>query len=310
MAAGVAPVVAHAGSGRATLNVPSESEILSFDLSPITPQQTVLGQPIVLHYKITNRSNVQGIATQDDHYFRRWYQGVLVDENNRVVRTLPDPRPEHPAGAYSSPNPIFEPHAVREGEIVVNKLFAITRPGAYTLTINVNMPYTGVQNVLDVHGDRDAYIRSVGTVIQRTFTFHLTVKNTDPEYLRRLADSLRGKFLAEGDPARQRIYQDELFAMPDTAAEAAWRTLAFDATVPDRLALAKALAETQSLKAADILVKMEFEMPISVIGAPPFSLLRTLKDMSNQGSPEMKATIGRLLAKHHTSVLQVPGISD
>lgn len=282
----------------------------AIDITLATPSDIMQGQAIVLRYAIRNSSPRRLIGIQQDPYFNHWYTLTLTDADGKSATPVPDARPPHPAGAYPLPDGTIRPNATRESDIVVNRCFSAAHPGKYTLTVSVNMPYVDLGEISYVPDDLESQVKTTRTFLKKSYTFSLNVQPADPGRMHHIASSLQQKYLGESDPARRQFFMDQLFAMPEDNAAISWRALAMDSTLPDRFEIAKALCLTQSKTAADILVQMEYEMPVKTTLGQAVSLLPLIQQMSKQGDAELKQFIDQRLARHGMSVARIPAVVD
>ena len=106
-----------------------------------TPSTISLGEPIMLHYKLSNLSSDEKLVIQSGIYDTAWYTMGLKDQAGKLVHLIPDTRPLDPPGLHAGDIGIYatsdQRDSWRDGYIVATKSFSVPRPGKYLLTVHV-----------------------------------------------------------------------------------------------------------------------------------------------------------------------------
>ena len=272
----------------------------------------VAGEPIVLHYVITNTAQTEdeGIAADLGEYYGKLYTMKLVSQNGTVLPLLPKPSRRLPVSPISTEGGILMAGQSREGFVVVTQRFAMTAKGKYTLTFDANIPYmrynpNGASQMIDYQN-----LRTTGLAIQGKYSFPLTVREAAPGELANVASQLRRRFLASTDVKQKERIATALFSMSPSEVLAFWKRLAYEASASDRPLIAKALAQTFTKEAADVLVKMEFNHPVQDNNGNAVSVMQTISEMSDASDAELKKYIQSLFAAHRVKVPSYPTAID
>ena len=225
-----------------------------------TPATISLGEPIMLHYKLSNLSPDEKLVVLSGIYNTGWYTLGLKDQAGNPVRLIPDTRPLNPPGLHAGDVGIYatsdQRDSWRDGYIVATKSFTVPRPGKYLLTMHVQAPYTLVAPTLEDPVQMKSLIDSAGTVLTEDFSFPLTVTTADPVVLQAKAKALEEAISKEKNGTILLPEMDELFSMPEAQAGPIWEEMATQAKPMDRDLIANKVASLNSNKAADILFKM------------------------------------------------------
>lgn len=254
----------------------------SIQASLVTPAQITLGEPILIRYKLTNASS-QRAVTHLGIYGTEWYTLAMRDAHGVPVPLIPDPRPTHPQGAYSSKSGFFRVGSSDTDYIPVTRRLAIQHPGQYTLTIHARLPYV-VDDAL-TEGASEALADASGFTQMQDITFPILVTPADPTRLQATAETLR-KASADGlNGPLARAYMDALFSMPEAQAAASWRSLALKPSM-DTGVVANELAELRSATGVDILNEM-----MDVPGVHCTPITDGINRLYNAGTPALKKHI-------------------
>ena len=233
---------------------------ISVEASLATPATISLGEPIMLHYKMSNLSSDENLTVLIGIYKTPWYTLGLKDQAGNPVRLIPDTRPLNPPGPHSGDVGNYATSdrrdSWRDGYIVATKSFSVPHPGKYVLTIHVQAPYALVAPTLEDPVLMKSQINSAGTVLTQDFSFPLTVTAADPVVLQAKAKALKEAISKELNSTILPPEMDELFSMPEAQAGPVWEDMAIHAKPMDRDLIAKKVAGLHSNKAADILFKM------------------------------------------------------
>ena len=85
----------------------------------------MLGEPIILRYKITNVSDGQGVGIGLGTYKTRWCRLRLTDAEGNSAQVIPDSRPLSPRGLHSTGTFFLRPDGSEEDSLVVSRFFQI-----------------------------------------------------------------------------------------------------------------------------------------------------------------------------------------
>ncbi len=233
---------------------------MSVEASLATPAVISLGEPIMLHYKLSNLSGDQKLAVLSGIYNTSWFTLGLKDQAGKQVRQIPDIRPLNPPGLHSGDVGSYATNdhrdSWRDGYIVATKSFTVPHPGKYVLTMHVQASYTLVAPTLEDSNQMKSLIASAGTVLTQDFSFPLTVTAADPLVLQAKAKALKEAISKEQNGTILLPEMDELFSMPEAQAGPVWEEMALQVKPMNRDLIADKVAGLHSSRAADILFKM------------------------------------------------------
>lgn len=282
----------------------NEDTTFDVQMSLYTSSMIVQGEPVILNYIITNLSD-RKVGWRPGRHNDEWYRLSLTDEVGQEVAPAAIFTPHVSRGVTAMPRPLLQPGEQRRGGIVVTQFFAFPVAGRYTLTARVQTPYI-VEPTLESPRALENLLETTEDVFLRNYVFLLTVNPADPNQLTDSAEVLCEAILAEKDGAKKQVLVDALFAMPEAEALPSWEKLA---TV-NRGWAARGLVRTGSLKAADLLAKMQWD-PATQQSAPDHpSMLQFLAQMYETGDSKLRQHIRRLFEEHGSKVENVPGTID
>lgn len=265
---------------------------ISLDGSP----RIMLGEPIVLHYKIANVSDNQGVGIGLGTYKTQWCQLSLSSADGRSAQVIPDERPLNPPGLHSTGTYFLQPDGSEEDRLVVTRFFRILYPGRYTLAVHIRVPYVAeaVTEESALTSNLRSDIKANNKVLDDDFVFSLTVVKADPSVLKAKANSLMQSVTTEKDVQREKALLDALFSMPETQAASSWKSLANNADRMDAELIADQLARIHSITTADLLVQM---LDSTKLSADETSYIKTkINQNYNSGDVGLKAHIKSLAA--------------
>jgi len=274
------------------------AEPFSIRVSLVTPAQITLGEPILVRYTITNVSAHRAV-THLGIYGTDWYTLTMRDAHGVAVPLIPDPRPAHPQGAYSSKSGFFRVGVSDADYIPVTKRLRILQTGQYTLIIHVNLPYVTGDAVSEA--TPEALATASGLAQTQDITFPILVTPADPVRLRATAEALRQATLTEPNGLLARAELEALFAMPEAQAAASWRSSALQPSTFTDL-VANELAELGSTTGADILAEMT-DTP--GLNCTPVS--DRLNRLYNAGTPALREHIKAIARKRGFKMPEVAG---
>ncbi len=270
----------------------------SIQASLLTPARISLGEPILIRYKLMNASP-QNALTHLGIYGTDWYTLTMRDSQGAVVPLIPDPRPTHPQGAYSSKSGFCRPGTSDIDYIPVTRRLAIQHSGRYVLTIHARLPYVMDDTVTEA--TPEALATSSELVQTQDIVFPILVTPADPIHLQNIAEILR-KASADGQDGQLELANmDALFSMPEAQAAAEWRSLAMKPSMSTD-AVVRELAELRSTTGADILAEM-LNNPALARSCISVSLNR----LYNAGFPALREHIAGIARKHGFEMPEVAG---
>ena len=256
----------------------------------VTPALITLGEPVLVHYDVTNISG-QTMALQMGLRGTDWYTITLRDAQGHGVPAVPIRLPESPSGAFSTQDGFYHNGVGTSGYIPVSKIIAIPRSGNYTLTIHVNLAYalTGASE----SGWSETWTAKSGLRVTRDITFPILVTQADDVRLRAKAEALRK---AVNSPATEgKLCQADmavLFSMPEAQASPVWRELALKPNVSNDL-VAGELEDLHSKVGVDLLAEM---LDTTGLSCTPVS--DRLNALYNSGDATMREYIRGVALRH------------
>ncbi len=256
-----------------------------------------LGEPIVLHYQITN-STGQTLVSHLGVYDTEWYTLELTDALGRPAVSIPDTRPADPGGLHISAERFLPPGKGPEGYIVMARYFTLTHPGKYLITFRAHLrsaPFSADE--ASPHELKQALSTS-GTVKTQVFAFPLTVTNTNTLRLKKTAEALRQQLIQEKQVSRIRMLDDALFSMPEAQAAPSWEALASNPAYT--LLVAGELGRVNTPKAADMLAQMLRNPRLSPDEVTTVS--QSLNEIYNNGNAPLKSHISGIAASFGISM--------
>lgn len=256
----------------------------------------LLGEPLSLHYRMTNVSADQGVGVGLGTNGTQWYSLSLTDASGKSAQIVPDDRPLNPRGLHSTGTYFLPPNGYQEDHIVVTRFFRFLHSGKYTLTVKSHVAYaTEVateETSLDSSLGQD--IRSSGKTSTGEFVFPVTVSESDPVRLETRSTALREAATAEKHGQKYRALLDALFSMPETQAARDWEILASGAGRMDSEVIADELSQVHSARATTLLVQM---LDNPNITADEKSYIKTkINETYNSGDSQLRANIKSIAA--------------
>ncbi len=283
----------------ASVKADSDAGPISLQMSLATPSAFSLGEPIILHYKITNNTGQrQWVYMGQDA--KGWLSERLVDQDGASVAPLPDAAPSPPGGIHFNGPSIDMDY---EGDTVVSQRFVIPHPGHYTLTVHATLTL----------GVRPPESNQSADGLESDFTFPLTVTAADPAKLAAVAQGYERMAAAYKSPQWHGWYVDALLSMPEEETLPAWRALVNE---PDPMFVIRGQVTEDLLRvntpaAADVLAEMLFAPGLASDASATIG--RCLDEMYNAGSPTLRQHIADIAAAHGLSLpdkVVIPHIAD
>lgn len=264
---------------------------LDVRMSLLTSPEIVLGEPITLHYVISNISD-QKIGVQWGA--GEWYSLALTDESGKTSTfAVPKPRSQQ-AGFRVIPDPFITGGHPVKGFLTVTQRLAVSHPGNYILTVHVRLPYTLVEAGEENPANIDNQIKSESNTFSQDFTFRLSVAPTNDPILRARANSLvQAMSIDHFGPAFQ-ANMDALFSMPEAQAASSWKLLVNNDSRVNAELIAVQLTKIHSVTTVNLLVQM---LDNPKLTPDETSFIRTKIDESyNAGDAAVKGHIKAIAA--------------
>ena len=224
---------------------------LDAQVSLLTKSTFVQGEPIILHYKVSNTSDQKLGVTWED---KAGYSLALTDQTG-VISVIQQNQPPK-RGAYAVLDPFMRSGGKYETFFAVPQRGVNLHPGRYTLNVRVRLPYTTAESNEENPLRIEKEIKASGNVFSRTFRFPLTVTAPNDGVLRAKAASLLKSISALPYGPEYIADIDALFSMPEAQAAASWQELAAHPNAMSAGLIADRLGDVGSAKASDLLLKM------------------------------------------------------
>ena len=269
---------------------------VSVSMSLDTPSTVTLGEPIILHYKVTNLDPNNKMGIQFGVYKNAWYTLGLIDQAGKPIDPVTDKRPAKPPGLYIPGDYLLDQAGSRydahEGYAVITQSFVLVQPGKYLLTARVHLPYIAAP-VSETVFSQERVGKPTETLIQ-DFVIPITVSPTDATRLRQVSESLRQLIVSEKNDEKYKAVLAALFTIPEIQASSSWEALVNQADWTNREVIAEQLAKVHSIKTVDFLVHM---LDNPALSYDEKSFIRTKIDESyNAGDGTVKGHIKALAA--------------
>lgn len=267
-------------------------------ISVATSSEITLGEPIVLHYCITNDSDHELLYLRGP-YNTMWYTFTLADSAEQSASVVPDARPTKPGGAQLGVGPygVLHANSTTQGYIVATRYAVPLHAGQYTLTVHVNMPYADYVGTL-----RDK--ASLSELTHECFV-KFQILPANPARMRSQSQSLANLALQSKDASDQSALIEALFTMPMPEALPAWKSLIANQNASPRILehAADQLVRLPFVETADILAAMAWPATRHKIGSAAPQAQQCLKRMYD-------AAAGANLIKHIAAIYAAHGIDQ
>lgn len=283
--------------------VSSQAGLAASPTPPIEAQITVdgsknlsVGEPLSLLYRITNVSGDQNVGVGLGADKAQWCQLSLTDASGKTVQTIPNQGAPEPRGLHFTGTYLLQPDASEQDYLVVTRYLRISKPGKYTLTVQVNLPYILEEPTSSI--SLASRIKSSNKALITRFVFPLNITAANTTNLAAEAVNLSRMAKAEKDDSKQKCLLDELFSMPAAQAAPAWQKLVLGAGPMDKDLIVGKLAALRSAEAADILLQM-----VDNPATNSRFVSDKLAEVYNSGTPALQAHIKFIAGQRG---LQVP----
>ena len=268
---------------------------LDAKVSLLTKSTFVQGEPIVLHYLVSNTSD-QKLGL--DWGGAEGYSLALTDQagNTNLVQQ------KQPAktGAYAVLDPFMRSGGKHETFFAVPQRLISLHPGRYTLTVYVRLPYTTAESNEENPLRIEKEIKASGTVFSRVFHFPLTVTAPNDSVLRATAASLLKSISTLPYGPKYIADVDALFSMPEAQAAASWQELAAHPNTMNAALIADRLGGIGSVKASDLLLKM-LDNPTLPLAASML-VSRRIAEVYNSGDTNLRSHLRNVMMQRGVSL--------
>jgi hypothetical protein len=284
-------------------------------LEPLTVQVTLatnstlsVGEPIVLHYKVSNNSTTKQLSFDSGPRHEGWYRLSLTNATGKQITaatpqsSLDEVAPQglHPASEIS-----LLPGGNTEGDIVATQSFAVTQPGDYVLTLHI--PVTYYVEPIGAWYPKGRPADQIPMSFAQDYNFHLKVMPMDQKRLQSDAEMLnRELHNPKFSPQRETLLA-ALSSLPEAVALPSWQSLVLDPTTPSAVlsSAVELLGGLRSLGAADLLGQIIFDrIPSSSEAGEEgvkASARRAVAEMYNLGDDRIKQKLEQVYAGHGAS---------
>lgn len=276
---------------------------INVEMTLATGSTLVQGEPVVLHYKITNAADQDASArlgTED----KEWYTIKVIDSAGKHVPSRIESRPlqvweKGPRGVT------VQSHRFQQGYLVSKYLFAL--PGKYTLSVHVRLPYGLVTESNTVK--REPLEKEFTEVYENDYSFPLTLMPANENRLRANAEALERAASNRGQSWHPAFIQ-ALCSIPEEQAWPSWQALADDPSVSEssKVELAKQLVLLHTNKAMDILASMVWN-PAQPLGGP-VSAADWLMQAYISGDDQLRKHIKDIYARYNVPFPKHPSVTQ
>ena len=268
---------------------------LDTKVSLLTKSTFVQGEPIILHYSVSNTSDEKlGL----DWGGKEGYSLALTDQTG-AMSVIQHKQPTN-RGAYAEMDPFMRSGGKYETFFAIPQRSVNLRPGRYTLTVRVRLPYTTTesneQNPLKV----EKKIKASGNVFSKDFRFPLIVTAPNDGVLRSTAASLLKSISTRPYGPEYIADTDALFSMPEAQAAASWQELATYPNAMNSSLIADRLGSVGSIKASDLLLKM-LDNP-ALPPAASMLVSRKLAEVYNSGNTALRSHLKNAMMQRGVNV--------
>lgn len=218
---GFVPALLMIGFASASAQAAPQSLITGVTMT--TNNTITQGEPIVLHYHVTNTGDKElamGISMDETRFLTQSLEDASgeVTQGHRQADTTDDQTGLFNGGVIAS-------HSSRAGDVVANRWFRPLAPGTYTLSVHTSISY----------GDADQVAQTVphtkiGDFRQdrEEFQFQVVVTPAMPSRLQTMAEQLEQEIVQQPtwNSSQRQLLLGELFSLPEAQALPSWKKLA------------------------------------------------------------------------------------
>ena len=222
---------------------------LSVKMSLATGQTVSLGEPIVIHYGLSNTLTGEHLILSRGALPDDWYTISLTGGSGQAVKSIASRHTRRSSGLFQDKEVGIMHGGKAEGSIIVPTYRTLTRPGKYTLYIHVKQPYVSEPDApIDV--DPATHFS-----LDQNYMLPVTITAANPSLLRNTAERLRLEAESPLYSGSSSSAVEALFSMPENPALASWQLLISDPHVPERVLqeAVNQLTRLHSVVAVDLL---------------------------------------------------------
>ncbi len=283
------------------------SRMLTAQVTLTTSHSLALGEPIVLHYKVSNNSTAEQLSFEGGPHHQGWYRlSVTNAAGKQITAAMPKPSLDelYPQGLHQSPEISLLPGGTIEGDIVATQALTMTRPGDYMLTLHI--PVTYYLEPIGAWYPKGRPANQVPITFSQDYNFPLKVMPADPKRLQATAETLSHELQDVRYVGQSKALLAALSSLPETVALPSWQALVLDPATPSAV-LSEAvelLGGLRSPGAADLLGQALFDRA-PAMGANEDSVKASARKavaaMYNLGDDQMKQRLEQVYAQHGAS---------
>ena len=287
-------------------------EPLQVQMKLVSAKTFAPGEPVVVHYTITNASLSDEAALTVGDNGNEWYNIKAVDAAGRLVppRLLLAPQVRRQEGSYQSAERTLAPGQKVEGNIVASDFLPVTLPGQYSLHVGVSLAYI----MKPTAEEASAETIDGSHKLSVDFAFRTTVTAKNPATVRAVAEQLRRQLLDATSTENSKTTEEELFAMP---ALPVWQSLVTDPATNDIVLTdaAEQLSLRPSRSSADLVAQILWEPgagPETRSVAQNERIWSAMSRIYDTAPPSLKPYIQSLYIEHGVSApeLKHPAIKS
>lgn len=258
---------------------------------------TSLGEPIVLHYTISNPTD-KAVTYNVGPSNTEWYTLRLVDGLGRPSNALPNRPARTQGGLYNFPVVSIPPGTSCDGDIVVTRYLAPSHPGNYTLGVHLQFSPPAAWETPSSE--------PVVTRQTQDFAFPITVTAANSIRLKAIAEQLRQKALDVNSVGKSRLVLERLLSLPASEAKPSWEALINHPTTPSTVLseMAEQLGISGSSAAPELLAQMLFNRPPGTGSNDTLvraSVDRALTEIYDTGNTQIRQTMTQAFINHGAS---------
>lgn len=273
----------------------------------------ILGEPIVLRYKLTNTSE-QEITVHMGRNKDDWITMRLESSSGTLVPPRLDPRLRQ-GGIYTTGVRISA-RSSSAGYVVISQRFLVSETGTHNLLLDVRAPYDAYSQAMRTNSSSGGEPAEKST-LTGIYTFPLTVIEAQPGRLKIIAEEL-WEAAAQAGSRERMMSLEALFAMPEGYVSDIWRAAASDPRLLyDRSFIADLLERLSTIAAADILWEMVLNTPADIAGQPAsdgtkspitlsFSVHQQFHNLYFHADPHLKAHLAKIYIERGLAVPDRP----
>lgn len=284
----------------------SASEPFAAQVTLATNSTISLGEPIVLHYKVSNNSTTDQISFDSGPSQKGWYRlSITSAAGQQMTAALSQPSLDEtsPQGLHQASEISLLPGGIIEGDIVATQAFAVTQPGDYVITLRLPVTY-----FLEPRGawyPKGRPADQVPMTFTQAYHFALKIVPEDPKRLQATAETLSRELQDVKYVGQSKALLAALSSLPEDAAMPSWQALILDPATPSAVLsnAVELLGGLRSPGAADLLGQVIFDRPVAGAneGGVKASARKAVAEMYNLGDDQTKQRLEQVYVEHGAS---------